>query len=81
MEKLTEATGGRMINVGNKFDKLKEAFDQNLRGTAQPVQHRLYLDQYQARRHVPQIGIKNKQGYKIQTRAGYYATAREPLPQ
>src|ERR1700678_3746145 len=28
MEKLTEATGGRVINVGNKFDKLKEAFDQ-----------------------------------------------------
>ena len=28
MRKLTEATGGRVINVGNKFDKLKEAFDQ-----------------------------------------------------
>jgi VWFA-related protein len=28
MRKLTEQTGGRVINVGNKFDKLKEAFDQ-----------------------------------------------------
>src|SRR5437879_8817628 len=28
MKKLTEQTGGRVINVGNKFDKLKEAFDQ-----------------------------------------------------
>ncbi len=28
MRKLTEATGGRVINVGNKFDKLREAFDQ-----------------------------------------------------
>jgi len=25
MKKLTEQTGGRVINVGNKFDKLKEA--------------------------------------------------------
>jgi VWFA-related protein len=28
MRKLTEQTGGRVINVGNKFDKLREAFDQ-----------------------------------------------------
>src|SRR6201987_1537671 len=28
MHKLTEQTGGRVINVGNKFDKLREAFDQ-----------------------------------------------------
>jgi len=28
MRKLTEQTGGRVINVGNKFDKLKEAFEQ-----------------------------------------------------
>ena len=28
MDKLTRETGGRVINVGNKFDKLREAFDQ-----------------------------------------------------
>src|SRR5277367_6495029 len=28
MRKLTEATGGRVINVGNKLDKLQQAFDQ-----------------------------------------------------
>src|SRR5438445_239252 len=28
MRKLTEQTGGRVINVGNKMDKLREAFDQ-----------------------------------------------------
>src|SRR5450755_1531657 len=28
MRKLTEQTGGRVINVGNKFDKLRDAFDQ-----------------------------------------------------
>ena len=81
MEKLTQATGGRMINVGNKFDKLKEAFDQisaelrsqyNLGYTStNPKLDGTYR----------KLEIKNKQGYKIQTRAGYYATAREPLPQ
>lgn len=33
MKKLTEATGGRVINVGNKFDKLREAFDEIAAGT------------------------------------------------
>jgi VWFA-related protein len=28
MKKMTEETGGRMISVGNKFEKLKDAFDQ-----------------------------------------------------
>ena len=76
MRKLTEETGGRVINVGNKFDKLKEAFDQiaaELRSqyslgytstnTAQDGSYRKLL-------------IKSKQNYKIQTRAGYYAMAR-----
>ena len=77
MRKLTEATGGRVINVGNKFDKLKEAFDQissELRSqynigytstnTAFDGGYRKLL-------------IKNKQGYKIQARAGYYAIKRQ----
>jgi VWFA-related protein len=81
MHRLTEATGGRVINVGNKFDKLKEAFDQiaaelrsqyNLGYTST----NLKLDGTYRK-----LEIKSKQGYKIQTRAGYYATPREPLPQ
>jgi VWFA-related protein len=76
MRKLTEATGGRVINVGNKFDKLKEAFDQiaaelrsqyNIGYTpTNTVQDGSYR----------KLEIKNKQGYKIQTRAGYYASKR-----
>ncbi|MGA2415762.1 MAG: VWA domain-containing protein [Candidatus Sulfotelmatobacter sp.] len=76
MRKLTEATGGRVINVGNKFDKLKEAFDQiaaelrsqyNIGYTpTNSVQDGSYR----------KLEIKNKQGYKIQTRAGYYASKR-----
>ncbi len=81
MRKLTEATGGRVINVGNKFDKLKEAFDQiaaelrsqyNLGYTpTNAVQDGSYR----------KLEVKSKQSYKIQCRAGYYATPREPLPQ
>ena len=77
MRKLTEATGGRVINVGNKFDKLREAFDQigaelrsqyNLGYTStNPIFDGGYR----------KLEIKNKQGYKIQARAGYYATARD----
>ncbi len=73
MRKLTEQTGGRVINVGNKFDKLKEAFDQianelrsqyNIGYTpTNPNQDGTYR----------KIEIKNKQNYKIQARAGYYA--------
>src|SRR3984957_270234 len=81
MRKLTEATGGRVINVGNKFDKLREAFDQiaaelrsqyNLGYTSTNIK----LDGTYRK-----LEIKNKQNYKIQSRAGYYATPREPLPQ
>jgi len=73
MRKLTEETGGRVINVGNKFDKLREAFDQiaaELRSqynigytptnTAQDGSYR-------------KLEIKCKDPYKIQARAGYYA--------
>jgi VWFA-related protein len=76
MHKLTEQTGGRVINVGNKFDKLREAFDQiaaelrsqyNIGYTpTNPTQDGSYR----------KIEIKNKQNYKIQSRAGYYASRK-----
>ncbi len=76
MRKLTEQTGGRVINVGNKFDKLKDAFNQianelrsqyNIGYTpTNPNQDGTYR----------KIEIKNKQNYKIQARAGYYATRK-----
>jgi VWFA-related protein len=77
MRKLTEATGGRVINVGNKFDKLKEAFDQissELRSQ--------YNIGYTSTNTVfdggyRKLEIKSKQGYKIQARAGYYAIKRQ----
>jgi VWFA-related protein len=81
MRKLTEATGGRVINVGNKLDKLREAFDQ----IAAELRSQYNLG-YTPTNAVLDGGyrkleIKSKESYKIQCRAGYYATPREPLPQ
>jgi len=77
MRKLTEQTGGRVINVGNKFDKLREAFDQiaaELRSQYNIgyVPTNLKLDGTYRK-----LEIKNKQNYKIQARAGYYAAHSE----
>jgi VWFA-related protein len=73
MRKLTEQTGGRVINVGNKFDKLKEAFDQiasELRS-----QYNIGYTPSNTKRDggYRKIEIKSKGNYKIQSRAGYYA--------
>ncbi len=77
MKKLTQETGGRVIEVGNKIEKLRQAFDQ----ISQELR-----SQYNAG-YVPtnttrdgsfrKVEIKPKQGdHKIQARSGYYATPR-----
>jgi len=81
MRKLTEATGGRVINVGNNFDKMKDAFDQ----IAAELRSQYNLGYTPTNTKLDggyrKLEIKSKQGYKVQCRAGYYATPREPLPQ
>jgi len=77
MKKLAGETGGRVIEVGNKFDKLKEAFDQ--------IAHELrsqYNLGYTPTNTVQdgsfrKIELRSKQGYKVQTRSGYYAIAHK----
>jgi VWFA-related protein len=73
MRKLTEATGGRVINVGNKFDKLREAFDQ----IAAELRSQYNIGYTPTNTKLDggyrKLEIKNKQSYKIQARAGYYA--------
>ncbi len=77
MKKLTQETGGRVIEVGNKIEKLRQACDQ----ISQELR-----SQYNAG-YVPtnttrdgsfrKVEIKpNKGDYKIQARSGYYATPR-----
>ncbi len=73
MRRLTEQTGGRVINVGNKFDKLKEAFDQ----IAAELRSQYNIGYTPTNTNLDgtyrKLEIKDKQGYKIQARAGYYA--------
>src|SRR5450631_2596901 len=77
MRKLTEATGGRVINVGNKFDKLREAFDQ----VAAELRSQYNIGYTPSNTKLDgsyrKLEIKNKQNYKIQARAGYYAGRKE----
>jgi len=76
MKKLTEQTGGRVINVGNKLDKLKEAFNQ----IAEELRSQYNIGYTPTNSKLDgsyrKLELKSKQGYKIQARAGYYATAR-----
>ena len=76
MKKLAEETGGRVIEVGNKLEKLKQAFDQisaelrsqyNLGYTPANTRHD---GSYR------KIELKSKQAYRVQARRGYYALAR-----
>jgi VWFA-related protein len=77
MKKLAGETGGRLIEVGNKVDKLKEAFDQianELRS-----QYNLGYTPTNSTQDgsFRKLELRSKQGYKIQTRSGYYAIAHK----
>lgn len=73
MKKLTAETGGRVIEVGNKPEKLKAAFDQ----ISEELRSQYYIG------YVPtnaskdggfrKVEIHSKEPYKIQARSGYYA--------
>ena len=77
MRKLTQETGGRVIEVGNKQDKLQKAFDQiseELRS-----QYNIgYVPTNNVRDgSFRKVEIKPKDSnYKVQARSGYYATRR-----
>jgi VWFA-related protein len=73
MKKLTEQTGGRVINVGNKFDKLKEAFDQIAAELRSQYNIGFTPTNASLDGSFRKLEIKDKQNYKIQARAGYYA--------
>jgi VWFA-related protein len=78
MKKLTAETGGRVIEVGNRPEKLKDAFAQisaELRS-----QYNIGYTPTNSTRDgaFRKIEIKPKGGeYKVQARAGYYAMPRK----
>jgi len=77
MRKLTQETGGRVIEVGNKFDKLKEGFNQ----IANELRSQYNIGYVPANAKLDgsfrkvEIHTTNKD-YKIQSRNGYYAVAK-----
>jgi len=73
MRRLTEQTGGRVINVGNKFDKLRDAFDQIAAELRSQYNIGYTPTNTKLDGSYRKIEIKNKENYKIQARAGYYA--------
>jgi VWFA-related protein len=76
MKKLAGETGGRVIEVGNKYEKLKQAFDQ----IAQELRSQYNIGYTPVNSKLDgsfrrvEIHPKNKD-YKIQARNGYYAVA------
>jgi VWFA-related protein len=77
MKKLTEQTGGRVINVGNKFDKLKQAFDQIALELRSQYNVGYTPTNIKLDGTYRKLEIKSKANYKIQARSGYYAGKRE----
>lgn len=77
MKKLSNETGGRVIEVGNKMDKLKEAFDQIAKELRSQYNIGYTPTNNQLDGTFRKIEIKSKNGYKIQSRNGYYAIAHE----
>jgi VWFA-related protein len=77
MRKLTQETGGRVIEVGNKLDKLKAGFDQ----IAAELRSQYNIG-YNSTNAVldgtfRKVEIRaNNKDYKIQSRAGYYAVPK-----
>src|SRR5579862_7783160 len=77
MRKLTEQTGGGVINVGNKFDKLRDAFDQIAAELRSQYNIGYTPTNTKLDGSYRKLEIKNKQNYKVQSRAGYYAGRKE----
>ena len=75
MKKLTQETGGRVIEVGNKIDKLRKAFD-DISAELRSQYNAGYTPTNTARDgSFRKVEIRPKKGdYKVQARSGYYAT-------
>jgi VWFA-related protein len=77
MKKLATETGGRVIEVGNKFEKLKDAFNQIALELRSQYNVGYTPTNTQLDGTFRKIEIHAKQGYKIQARSGYYAIAHK----
>ncbi len=78
MKKLAEQTGGRLIEVGNKEEKLKQAFDQiqNELRSQYNIGYSPTNTKLDGSYRKIQIHVKGE-NYKVQARQGYYAMAKD----
>jgi VWFA-related protein len=78
MKKLAEQTGGRVIEVGNKQDKLRQAFEQiqNELRSQYSIGYTPTNSKLDGTYRKIQIHPKNGD-YKVQARQGYYAMAKD----
>ncbi|HEY5162632.1 MAG TPA: VWA domain-containing protein [Terriglobales bacterium] len=73
MKKMAEETGGRVINAGNKPEKLREAFDQ-IANELRSQYNVGYTPTNSARDgSFRKVELRVKSGLKVQARQGYYA--------
>jgi VWFA-related protein len=78
MKDLTAETGGRVIEVGNKMDKLKEAFDQIAKELRSQYNVGYTPTNPKLDGSFRKVDIHTKsKDFKIQARNGYYAMARQ----
>jgi VWFA-related protein len=77
MRKLTEETGGRVIEVGNKFEKLRQGFDQiaNELRSQYNIGYTPANSKLDGSYRKVQVQTNNKD-YRIQARSGYYAVPK-----
>jgi len=77
MKTLTAETGGRLIEVGNKFEKLRQGFDQIANELRSQYNIGYTPTNSKLDGSYRKIEIKtNNKDYKIQSRAGYYAVPK-----
>src|SRR6201993_2566852 len=75
MKKLAGETGGRVLQGGNKMDKLRDAFDQIAKELRSQYNIGYTPTNSALDGSFRKVEIRSKQGYKIQSRSGYYAIA------
>jgi len=73
MKKLTAETGGRVIEVGNKMEKLKSAFDQISQELRSQYNIGYVPTNLKKDGSFRKVEIRTKGDYKIQSRSGYFA--------
>jgi len=77
MKKLTFETGGRVIDVGNKPEKLKQAFEEISKELRSQYNIGYTPSNASLDGSYRKIDIHSKNDYKIQARAGYYANPKK----